>query len=142
MTDTQSPLLDSVLNRLHGTQLPFNARLAERIKHLSVAFAEDYDGRQMSAHSIVGFIDFLESAPPSGYPNLTLTPAGDCNAEWHGSHGRKVAIEFLDSGDARYLLFRPNPKHPQRIDRLIGTSTIDALAESMAPLAPLTGLAA
>ena len=137
-----STSLEAALRRLQGTQLPFKARLAARIEHLAAAFADDYDGLTLSARSIAGLIDFLEAAPPSGYPDLTMTPAGDCYAEWHGSQGRKVAIEFLESGDARYLLFRPNPRHPQRVDRLTGTTTIDALAETMAPLAPLTGLAA
>jgi hypothetical protein len=142
MTDQTAPQLDAALRRLGTAQLPFSARLADRIKHLAGAFAGDYDGRQLSVRSVAGLLDFLESTPPSDYPDLTLTPAGDCYAEWHGSQGHKVAIEFLDSGDARYLVFRPNPKHPQRVDRLTGTTTIDALAETMAPLAPLTGLAA
>ncbi len=133
--------LEAVIRRLQSSQLPFNVRLAARIEHLAAAFADDYGGH-LSVRSLAGLIDFLEAAPPSGYPDLTMTPAGDCYAEWHGLQGRKVAIEFLDSGDARYLLFHPNPRHPQRVDRLTGTTTIDALAETMAPLAPLTGLAA
>lgn len=137
-----SKSIEAVLLRLAGTHLPFKARLAARIEHLATAFADDYDGQALSARSIDGLIDFLEATPPSDYPDLTVTPAGDCYAEWRGSQGRKVAIEFLESGDARYLLFRPNPRHPQRVDRLTGTTTIDALAETMAPLAPLTGLAA
>jgi hypothetical protein len=142
MPDPTARYLDATLRRLDTARPPYHARLSERIKHLAVAFADDYDGGQLSARSMEGLIDFLESTPPSGYPGLTLTPAGDCYAEWRGLQGRKVAIEFLDSGDARYLVFRPNPKHPHRIDRLTGTTTIDALAETMAPLAPLSGLAA
>ena len=139
MTDTD---LAAVMMRLQTSQLPFQARLADRIAQLAVAFADDYDGRQLSIRSVSGLIDFLEAVLPSGHTDVTVTPEGDCYAEWRGAQGRKVAIEFLDSGDARYLLFRPNPRHPQRIDRLNGTTTTDALAETMAPLAPLTGQAA
>ena len=140
MTDT-SPDLNRTLARLRASTLSFKVRLAERVEALQVSFADDYDGRQPSPQSLKGLIDFLESSPPSGYPDLTLTPAGDCYAEWRSSHG-KVAIEFLASGDARYLVFRPNPRHPQRTDRLTGTTTTDALSETMAPLTPLAGVAA
>src|SRR6266850_1793155 len=107
MIDMTTPDVATVLSRLLATQLPFKARLADRIATLATAFSDNYDGRQLSARSAAGLIDFLEAAPPSGYPDLTLTPAGDCYAEWRGPQGRKVAIEFLDSGEAHYLLFRP-----------------------------------
>ena len=123
------PHLDALVQKLHATALPYKGRLAERIGQLSSAFADDYDGRLLSAQSLAGLIDFLQSSPTSGYPDLTATPAGDAYAEWHGPQGRLLTIEFLDSGDARYLLFRPNPKHPQRVDRLTGTTTTDALPD-------------
>jgi hypothetical protein len=103
MTDHLAPSLEAALRRLQGTQIPFKAQLAARIEHLSAAFADDYDGHHLSTRSIAGLIDFLEAAPLSGYPDLTLTPAGDCYAEWQEPQGRKVAIEFRDSGNARYL---------------------------------------
>ena len=112
--------LDALIHRLQTTAIAYKDRLAERIVRLSAAFAEDYDGRTLSTRSLAGMVDFLESSPSSSYPDLTATPAGDAYAEWHGPQGRRLTIEFLDSGDARYLLFRPNPKHPQRIDRLTG----------------------
>src|ERR1700751_1261720 len=127
MTESTTPDLAELMSRLLATQLPFKNKLMDRIARLVSAFSEDYDSRQLSIRSVAGLIDFLEAAPRSGYPDLTLTPACDCYAEWRGSEGRKVTIEFLDSGEARYLLFRPNPRHPQRIDRLIGTTTTHAL---------------
>jgi len=136
------PHLDTLIRRLQATSIAYQTRLAERIIKLSTAFAEDYEGHTLSAQSLAGLVDFLEASPASGYPDLTATPAGDVYAEWHGPEGRRLTIEFLASGDARYLLFRPNPKHPQRVDRLTGTTTIDALPETVAPLALLTGLAA
>ena len=137
MTDMETPDMTTVLSRLLATPLPFKARLADRIANLAAVFPDDYDGRQLSARSASGLVDFLEAGPPSGYPDLTLTPAGDCYAEWRGPQGRKVAIEFLDSGEAHHLLFHPNPRHPQRIDRLAGTTTTDALPETMAKAGPI-----
>ena len=103
MTEFKTPGLAPILSRLHATLLPYGSRLAVRIEHLAAAFAEDYDDRPISARSISGLIDFLETVPPSSYPDLTMTPGGDCYAEWRGSNGHKVAIKFLDSGVARYV---------------------------------------
>jgi hypothetical protein len=128
--------------RACGTPIfPSRPGWLSRIDLLVVAFAEDYDGHQPSPSSIDGLIDFVETSPPSHYSDLTFTSAGDCYAEWRGPRG-KVAIEFFASGDARYLVFRPSPRHPQRTDRQTGTTTADALCEIIAPLAPFAGLAA
>jgi hypothetical protein len=134
--------LHTLIDRLLATDITYKNRLSERIIKLSEAFAEDYEGRILSVRSLAGLVDFLELSLSSSYPDLTATPAGDVYAEWRGPEGRLLTIEFLDSGDARYLMFRPNPKHPQRVDRLSGTTTTDALPETVAPLALLTGLAA
>jgi hypothetical protein len=92
----------------------------------------------MSLRSLDGLIDFLEAGASVGYPNLTATPTEDLYAEWQGPHGQLLAVEFLDSGEAGYQVFRPNPKHPQRVDRLTGSTTADALGESIAPLVHAT----
>ena len=130
------------LRRVEQSLLSFKVRLADRITALSTAFAEDYDGRSLSRPALEALLNYLEASLATSYPSLTATPAGDIYAEWHGPNGRLLTIEFLGSGEARFLVFRPNPRHPQRVDRLTGTTTTDALAETIASLAPLTGLAA
>ncbi len=134
--------LTAALLRLDASALPCKARLADRMTKLADVFAEDYDGRDLSARSAEAFVTFLAASPNLAYPDITATPAGDLYAEWRGQHGRLLTIEFLESGEARYLIFRPNPKHPQRVDRLTGTTTADALEETVVPLAQMTGLAA
>ena len=138
---TMSELL-SALRRLDQSGLPYQAKLAARLRSLSTAYAEDYEGRPLSGRSLDSMLDFLATASAPGYPGLTATPAGDLYAEWQGREGRRLTVEFLDSGDARYLIFLPNPKHPGRLDRLSGATTADALGDTIAPLAHLTGLAA
>ena len=134
--------LDALLRRIGASGLSFKARLADRISAVSAAFAEDYDGRGLSVASVDALLAYLETSPAFTYPDLTATPAGDIYAEWRGADARILTIEFLASGEARYLILRPNPRHPQRVDRLTGTTTADALPEIIAPLAHLTGLAA
>ena len=142
VTTAQDGKLTASLRRLESGAITDKARLAVRLAALSAAFAEDYDGQFLSTAAVDAFIDFLESAAPPGYPELTATPAGDLYAEWHGDNRRRLTIEFLASGDARYLIFVPNPRHPQRVDKLAGSTTADALGETIAPLLHLTGLAA
>jgi hypothetical protein len=131
-----------VLKRLEGSDLSFRSRLMDRLSVLASAFAEDYAGQALSPRATDALTTFLLGDPSFGYPDLTATPAGDLYAEWRGNAGRALTIEFLDSGDVRYLVFHPNPKHPQRIDRLTGFTTADALPDTIASLARMTGLAA
>ena len=130
------------LGLINLSDLPFKERLLARLASLEVAFAEDYDGGRLSARSGSALVNFLQADRSFGYPDITATPSGDLYAEWRGSNGCKFAIEFLNSGDARFLLFAPNPKHPDRIDRLTGLTTSDALTQTIAPLAHLARLAA
>jgi hypothetical protein len=143
-----APILGVGVKRLEQGRLPFGARLAQRLGVLSAAFAEDYEGGTVSARATNELINFLEAMhlPEGkgffGYPDLTVAPTGDLYAEWRYADDCTIAIEFLDSGDARYLVFGPNPKHPTRTDRMTGFTTADALSMKIAPLTHLTGLAA
>ena len=143
MTDPEMPDdIEAVVRRAEGIQRPFAKELASRFVHLTIMFAEDYDAATPSARSMSELVDFLDSRPELPYPDVTLTPDGDCYAEWRGVPKRKLSIEFLGSGDVRYLLSWQNTRHPDRTDRLVVTTTADALGETFGPLAPLTGLAA
>ena len=88
--------LEPVFARLRASAIPYRERLIDRIAQLSEAFADDYDGRVLSAQSLSGLIDYLEAHPASGYPDLTATPAGDAYAEWRSAEGR-LTREFAGS---------------------------------------------
>lgn len=145
MTDTTSadPEMNRARQRLAASRHAWNDRLSRRIVQLCEAFADDYPGQALSARSVHALIDFLELLPSSPeYPDVTATPAGDLYAEWRRSDGRHITIELLDSGEAHWLVLGPNPRHPDRVDTLSGTTTADALGETIGPLAHLTGIAA
>ncbi len=131
------------LQRLTNSRHAWRDRLSRRIAILREAFAEDYPGQRLSVRSVRALIDFLELLDtPPGYPEVTATPAGDLYAEWRQGDGRHVSIELLDSGEARWLVLGPNPRHPERVDRLVGMTTSDALRDTIGPLVHLTGIAA
>lgn len=100
MPEINSPDILSLLQRLRASRLPFNLQLVARIEDLAAAFADDYEGRQISAGSLSGLIDYLEASPLVGKPDLTLTPSGDCYAEWRHPQAGKSVIEFSNSGMA------------------------------------------
>lgn len=101
MPEINSPDIHILLQRLRASRLPFNLQLVARIEDLAAAFADDYEGRQISAGSLSGLIDYLEASPLVGYPDLTLTPSGDCYAEWRNPRVGKSVIEFSNSGGSR-----------------------------------------
>ena len=145
MTATKNPAEDGVVNVLKaldaGRRID-KARLRDRIVALQDAYAADYDGKSLSIDSLAAIIDYLETSPAVPYPDLTVTPDGGMYAEWRGADGKKLAIEFMDQGEVRFLVLWPNPRHPHLTDRLWGRTTADALGLTMAPLAHLTGQAA
>lgn len=140
---SSDPEIRRALQRLAASRHVWKERLSSRIAELCEIYAEDYPGQQLSVRSVHALIDFLEllSSSPD-YPDVTATPAGDLYAEWRRQDGRHISIELLDSGEARWLALGPNPRHPERVDRLAGTTTSDALGESIGPFAHLAGIAA
>ena len=66
MSEHNFPDIHSVLQRLRASRLPFNLQLVARIEVLAAAFADDYEGRQISARSLAGLIDYLEASPLLG----------------------------------------------------------------------------
>ena len=128
--------------KLDASSLSFKKSLADRLNQVAITFAEDYDGASIAPSSLEALVDYLESSPNPAHPDVTATPAGDLYAEWRSRSGQRLGIEFLASGVARFLVVRSNPKHPRQVDRMTGTTTADALAETLAPLMPVIGLAA
>ena len=141
-TTTMGDELADGLRRLTATKLDWRDRLARRIVDLSVAIEEDYPGQKLSGRSLDALLDFLEASLSPDYPDLTATPVGDLCVEWRHPDGRHLIVEFLDSSEARYLVIRPNPRHPKGIDRLTGSTTADALETTIASIAHFTGIAA
>ena len=128
---SESPALKERILRVQTSTFAFKEQLTKRLMFLVDAFADDYEGCQLSMSSMDAFLTFLELSSPPRYPDITLTPAGDVYAEWRNDRGASLSIEFLSDGDVRYIVLRPNPNHPQRIDRLSGLTTSDALLVSI-----------
>jgi hypothetical protein len=127
--------LNAGMQLLVNSQLEFKSRLAQRLAHLAECFADDYDGQDISDRAVLLLIEFLIEGQNFRYPDLTVTPGGNIYAEWRGPGDRSLSIEFTDSGEVHYVIFGPNPKHPQLTDRMSGNTTADALPDVVSRLA-------
>ena len=108
-------------------------RLADRLEALLDAYKEENEGRALSPDSLRGLENFLEANPTFRRPALTATPAGNLYAQWKSGRDRLLSIHFLPTNDARFVIFKPNPRHTGRVVRISGSTTVDALADAVMP---------
>lgn len=111
---------------------PYKERLAKRINDLfDFAIEDEADGIGISADSLQHFIAFLQRYPALKYPDVVLSPEENIVSEWHIDSNHHFSVDFLPSGDIRFVIFGPNPKNPEKTDRFSGASTWDCLYEFM-----------
>jgi hypothetical protein len=115
------------------SSLSYRDRLAARMEELLDAYVEENEGRTFSADSLRALINFLEGNPSFNYPVLTLTPSGNLYAQWKSGKDKLLSIHFLPTSDARYVIFKLNPKHSGRITRITGSTTVNALIDVVGP---------
>ncbi len=65
-------------------------------------------------------------------PTISLTPEYNIYASWKADQNRVFSVHFLSNGDIRYVILKPNDRHPERQIRVSGTTTIDILQETVA----------
>lgn len=111
----------------------YGLKLANRLETLIEAYADENRGRLLSADSLRDLIRFLEINSTFRYPTVTVTPAGNLYAQWKRGDDKLLSIHFLPTGDARFVIFKPNPQHAGRIVRISGSATADVLADAVMP---------
>ena len=114
--------------------IPYQDKLANKLLTLfNDAKEEDPDSLGMSARSLQSFTDFLLSHTNLKCPTISLTPDYNIYASWRGQHNRVFSVHFLPNGDARFVIFKPNTRHPERTTRISGVATTDILMETVIP---------
>jgi hypothetical protein len=132
MTDEEKvkKLIDYVRE---GSKIKFAHELAVRLNFLHEAVNEDPDEDPISIESWRNFISFLQDTTNLKYPNVVLTPSNEISAQWRTAPNRHFAVVFLPTGEARFVIFTPNPKDPDKIDRFSGITSVDSLMERIQP---------
>ncbi len=140
-TFTQTDLLDSEEKEVQElifrirTSRSINHRenLANRLYTLNIdAKEEDSASIGIALDSLHNFYNFLQLHTNLKCPIISLTPDNNIYASWKEEQNRLFSVHFLSSVDVRFVIFKPNDKHPERKIRLSGTATNDTLIETVA----------
>jgi len=116
-------------------------RLAARLRDLlEIAREEQPEQAPPAAESLETFLGFLARHRGLRYPDVVLTPEGNARATWRRDRNQRLALEFLDDGDLRFVIFAPDPRHPYKTVRAAGAATIDSVLELAAPYGALDWL--
>ena len=114
--------------------ISYRKSLANRILTLfNDAKEEDPDCLGIAAESLRNFYNFLHLHTDIKRPTISLTPDYNIYASWRGEQNRVFSVHFLPNGDVRFVIFKPNDRHPGRQIRLSGIATTDILMETVAP---------
>jgi hypothetical protein len=104
-----------------GGGLPYRERLARRLDFLLGALEEEEETwAEDSPDSLRQMLLFLQAVPDFRCPTVTVTPAATFRAEWNAGQNRHLAIDFLPDGQVRFVVFSPDPLHPDRVQRVSG----------------------
>ena len=77
--------------------------------------------------SLRAFVAFLHQAPGVRRPGITLTPEGEVYARWQGQGSRLFAVHFISGEKVRFVISRPNPRHPRLVQRVSGVDAVDTI---------------
>ena len=126
------------INRLidfvrQGSRLKFANELAAQLDFLNEAVNEDPEEDSISIDSMRNFINFLQNTANLKCPSIALTPSNEIHAQWRTAPNRHFAAVFLPTGEARFVIFTPNAKEPEMIDRISGLTSVDSLLETIRP---------
>ncbi len=98
----------------------------------NIAKEENSSSLGIAVDSLGNFYDFLKLNTNLKNPILSLTPDYNIYASWRAEK-RVFSAHFLQNGDIRFVLFKPNNRNPKHIIRVTGTATSDTLLEIIAP---------
>jgi len=114
--------------------ITYHESLANRLLTLfNDAKEEDSTSLGISVGSLRNFYNFFQLHFNLKCPTISLTPDYNIYASWRGEQNRVFSVHFLPNGDARFVIFRPNDRHPGRQIRLSGIATTDVLMKTVVP---------
>ena len=128
---TTPDLISFVRNHV---RLRYSGNLANRLGHLREASIEEApEQAPISVNSLQSFVSFITKEPRLTEPDLFLTYSGNIRAEWHKSRKEHFSVEFLPSGQVRYVVFARDPDHTARTDRASGFVSAETVMAKVSP---------
>ena len=115
------------------SKIQFASELAVKLTYLNEIVNEDPDEDPISFDSMRNFISFLQNTENLKCPNVALTPSNEIHAQWRTAPNRHFAAVFLPTNKTRFVIFSPNSRNPEMIDRISGLTSVDSLLEKIQP---------
>jgi hypothetical protein len=132
--ESEDDQVQELIFRIRTTPSISCRELANRLLELfNDAKEEDPASVGISASSLLNFYNFFQTLGSIKCPIISLTPAYDIYASWRVEPRRVFSVHFLPTGDVRFVIFKPNDRHPDRQIRVSGITTSDILRETVAP---------
>ena len=116
-----------------GSKIQFAQELGVKLNFLNEVVNEDPEDGSISIDSMRNFISFLQNTTNLKCPNIALTPANEIYAQWRTAPNRNFTVVFLQTGETRFVIFSPNSRDPEMIDRISGLTSVDSLLETIQP---------
>jgi hypothetical protein len=117
-----------------GPRLVYRERLARRLEFLLGAIEEEEEAwSDDSPESLRRMMLFLQSMPTLRYPSVTVTPSATFRAQWTADPNKHFAVDFLPNGEVRFVVFCPDPRHPNRVERVSGITSWENLTHAVKP---------
>ena len=117
-----------------GGGLPYRERLARRLEFLLGAPEEE--GEEWGEHSpesLRQMFLFLQDVPDFQCPTVTVTPSATFRAQWQAGQNQHFAADFLPDGQVRFVVFAPDPRHPERAQRVSGVVSRTDIMKAIEP---------
>ena len=132
LKNEEDQLQELIFQIRRSISIPYKDNLANKLLTLfNDAKEEDPYSLGMSAGSLRSFTNFLLSHTNLKCPTISLTPDYNIYASWRCEQNRVFSVHFFPNGDARFVIFKPNNRHPERITRISGVATADILMETV-----------
>lgn len=127
--------LRELIFRLRTTlSIPYRESLANRLNTLfHDSKEEDPSSIGITIGSLRCFYNFIKLNIDLTCPTITLTPETNIYATWREKINHLTSVHFLPNGETRFVIFKPNTRHPEKTVRIYGTTTFDNLMETLEP---------
>lgn len=117
-----------ITTRCESLTWRYAKQLSESLNHLLMAVKEENpQGPWIATESLTSFCDFIKANSSLTCPEIALTPDGNIYASWRADRRRLFSTQFMPNGDVRFVVFKPNVMHEDKVVRLSGSTTADAL---------------
>lgn len=107
-----------------GGRFTYSERLAHRLDFLLDALEEEGETwGEDSPESLRQMLLLLRTAADLRYPTVTVTPSATFRAQWQADRNSHLAMDFLPDGQVRFVVFSPDPRHSDRVQRVSGIAS-------------------